>query len=75
MNNMTLKEKLIEAGYPESEMAHWYSDLYIYVTPLTTKVIEEWCNEHGYSRNWHCPIFKDQITGKAMYDCAFCWYE
>lgn len=71
----TLKERLIEAGYPESEMGHWYSDLYVYVTPLTTKVIEEWCNEHGYSRSWHCPIFKDQITGRAMYDCAFNWYE
>lgn len=72
---MTLKEKLIEAGYHESEMFNHCSDLYVYVTPLTTKVIEEWCNENGYSRSWHCPIFKDQITGKAMYDCAFSWYE
>ena len=22
-----------------------------------------------------CPTFKDQITGKMMYDCAFQWYE
>lgn len=72
-----LKEKLIKAGYPKEEMYHhsYGSDLYVYVTPLTTKVIEEWCNENGFSKNWHCPIFKDQITGRAMYDCAFQWYE
>ena len=39
----TLKEMLIEAGYPEREMDHHDSDLYVYVTPLTPKVIEEWC--------------------------------
>ena len=42
----TLMEMLIEAGYPKEEMYHpsYGSDLYVYVTPLTTKVIEEWCN-------------------------------
>lgn len=71
----TLKEMLIEVGYPESEMYHHESDLYVYVTPLTTKVIEEWCKVNGYRKEWHCPIFKDQIAGKMMYDCAFQWYE
>ena len=71
----TLMEMLIEAGYPKEEMDHHYSDLYVYVTPLTTKVIEEWCKIHNYRMNWHCPTFKDQITGKMMYDCAFQWYE
>ena len=48
----TLKEMLIEAGYPESEMYHpsYGSDLYVYVTPLTTKVIEEWCKAHLKTR-------------------------
>lgn len=75
----TLKEMLIEAGYPESEMDHemdhHYSDLYVYVIPLTTKVIKKWCKAHDYRMAWHCPIFKDQITGRMMYDCAFQWYE
>lgn len=71
----TLIEKLLEAGYPESEMNHHESDLYVYVTPLTTKVIEEWCKENGFSKNWHCPIFTDQITGKKMYDCVFQYYK
>ncbi len=56
-------------------MDHHESDLYVYVTPETTKVIERWCKEHGYDRTWHCPTFYDQITGKQMYDCAFQYSE
>ena len=68
---MTLMERLLAAGYPKDEMFSHESDLYVYVTPLTTKVIEGWCEENGYRRDWQCPIFKDQITGCKMYDCAF----
>lgn len=72
----TLKEMLIEAGFREDkEFFHHESDLYVYVTPLTTRIIEDWCNANGYNKEWHCPTFKDQITGKIMYDCAFQWYE
>lgn len=71
----TLMELLIEAGYPESEMDHHESDLYVYVTPVTTKVINEWCKENEYRREWHCPVFTDQITGRKMYDCAFQYYK
>ena len=38
----------------------------------------EWCKKNGFRRSWHCPMFKDQITGKPMYDCAFQylpWWE
>lgn len=68
-------EMLLDNGYPRDQMLHHESDLYIFVTPPATKVINEWCNEHGYRRSWNCPIFKDQITGKLMYDCAFQYYE
>ena len=67
----SLMERLTEAGYPEEQMFHHATDLYVYVNPLTTKVLEEWCREHGYRREWHCPTFKDQITGRKMYDIAF----
>lgn len=51
----TLMEMLIEAGYPKEEMYHpsYGSDLYVYVAPLTTKVIEEWCKAHDYRMAWH----------------------
>jgi len=71
--NPSLMSRLLKAGYPREEMDSHESDLYVYVTPLTTKVINEWCKENGFARTWHCPIFRDQITGKPMYDCAFCF--
>lgn len=73
-NEKTLLKRLLEAGYPEKDVFHHGSDLYVFVTPITKRVVEEWCKEHGYSRSWNCPIFKDQVTGKAMYDCAFQYY-
>ena len=69
--NFPLMQRLLEAGYPIGEMDHHESDLYVFVTPLTTKIIEQWCREHEYDRAWHCPTFYDQVTGKLMYDCAF----
>ncbi len=66
-----LMKLLLEAGYPAEEMDHHESDLYVYVTPLTTRVVESWCKAHGYSPDWHCPTFRDQITGRLMYDIAF----
>lgn len=71
----TLIELLIEAGYPKEEMYHHGSDLYVYVTPLTTQIIDKWCKINEYHKEWHCPIFTDQITGKLMYDCAFQYYQ
>lgn len=71
----TLMQRLLDAGYPREQMFHHCSDLYVYVTPLTTKIVNNWCKEQGFLRSWHCPIFKDQITGKPMYDCAFQYYD
>lgn len=73
MDNRSLMQRLIDSGYPEKKCFHHNSDLYVFVTPKTTRVIENWCEEHGFKWYWHCPIFKDQITGKAMYDCAFAY--
>lgn len=74
-NDLTLKERLLKAGYPQEKMYHWGSDLYVFVNTITTKVIDEWCKENGFRKDWHCPVFRDQITGKLMYDCAFQYYE
>ena len=71
----TLMQRLLEAGYPREEMFHHESDLYVYVTPLTTETIDKWCSDNGYRKDWFCPKFKDQITGCRMYDCAFQYYE
>lgn len=68
----TLLQRFIDA---KIEFDHHESDLYVFVTPQTTKIIEEWCKENEYNKSWHCPIFKDQMTGKKMYDCAFQYYK
>lgn len=71
----TLMERLLEAGYPPEDIDHHYSDLYVYVTPLTTKVIADWANDYGYSDNIRDRLFvqkfRDQITGRMMYDIFF----
>lgn len=68
---MTLIEKLIEAGYPREEMYHHYSDLYIFITPLTTRVIDEWFKEQELDKALFVEKFRDQITGRPMYSVSF----
>lgn len=77
MIEKSLMDMLIDAGYPKEDMYNHESDLYIYVTPLTTKVLEDWCKANGWHRTLIksgcglCDIFTDQITGRKMYDVAF----
>ena len=72
-----LMEMLLEAGYPKEDIHHHDSDLYVYVTPLTTKVLEDWCRANGWKekmvkeKSCVCDIFTDNITGRKMYDIAF----
>lgn len=67
----TLMDILAEAGYTESKMYHHESDLYVFKTELTTRVIQQWCKANGYSFDVMVDTFRDQITGNAMYDIAF----
>ena len=75
MNNKSLMERLLEAGYPPEDINHHYSDLYVYVTPPTTRIIMEWADENGYDSNLRDGVFvqtfRNQITGRMMYDIAF----
>lgn len=67
----TLMEELEEAGYPREQMFNHCSDLYVFATPLTKRVIDEWLKENGWHREPFITTFRDQITGKPMYDIAF----
>ena len=74
MNNKSLMERLLEEGYPPKDIDHHDYDLYVYVTPLTTKVIKEWMKDNNYTDNLNGFLiqkFRDQITGRIMYDIAF----
>ena len=39
IENKTLMETLIDAGYPREEMYHHCSDLYIFWTPTTVQIV------------------------------------
>ena len=67
----TLMEALAEAGYPREQMFNHCSDLYVFITPLTEQVIDEWFKENGWHREPFVTAFRDRITGKPMYDIAF----
>ncbi len=74
MNDKKLIERLIEAGYPKEEMYHHCSDLYVFVTPTTTEVIKKWCEDNEFRFDHFVSTFKDQVTGRKMYDVAFRYY-
>lgn len=71
MTKMTLMEKLVEEGYPIDDLFAHCSDLYIYDTPLTTRVVDEWFKENQMNKELFVKRFRDQITGRPMYDIAF----
>ena len=74
----TLYQMLLAVGYPESQMDHHESDLYIYQTPLTNSVIDQWCEVNGYRREAFVSQFRDQKTGRMMYDILLAydpWWE
>lgn len=70
MNNKSLMEVLLEEGYPPEDIDHYYYDLYVYVTPLTTKIIKAWLKYNDYA-DMLVQKFRDQITGRMMYDIFF----
>lgn len=72
---MTLIETLLGAGYSEKEIYHHYSDLYIFVNDLTREVIEEWFTKQGLNKKLFVSTFRDQITGKPMFEIAFQYYD
>ena len=77
MATKSLMQMLLDAGYPKEDMHNHESDLYIYATPLTTKVLEEWCRVNGWNprivkdRSFLFDVFTDNVTGRKMYDIAF----
>lgn len=67
----TLMKTLIDEGYPKENIFHHYSDLYVFVTPMTQRIINQWCKNNGYHRDLFVSTFYDQVTNKLMYDIAF----
>ena len=47
------------------------SDLYVFITPITKRVVDKWFKDVGLKKSMFVSTFRDQITGKGMYDIAF----
>lgn len=60
-NKPTLYQALIAAGI---ECSNWQSDLYFAVNDKTRKILKNYPNQCR-------SIFKSNIDGKMMFDCAF----
>ena len=71
MEELTLMEALREAGYPEEDFHHHCTDLYVYATVATVRVVEEWFKAHNLEESLFVSRFTDQITGRPMLDIAF----
>lgn len=69
----TLMQELLDAGYPREKMYNHESDLYVYVTPLTTRIVQAFYERKGWSSARSAPIFRSEVDGKLMYDCAFAY--
>lgn len=68
---MTLYELLLKNGYPKDEMFNHGSDLYVFKTDLTYKVITAWLKAQNYPWNRMVETFTDNVTGRPMYEIAF----
>lgn len=64
--------RLLREGYPQEDIDHHESDLYVYVTPLTTRIIKEHFPDQGH-KTIMVNKFKDNVTGRYMYDIAFAY--
>lgn len=68
----SLYEALLSSGYPKEDIFNHESDMYVYVTPLTTRLVEEFWPDDGM-RELFVKKFKDNVTGSHMYDVAFAY--
>lgn len=68
----SLYEELLSAGYPAKDIFNHESDMYVYVTPLTTRLVNEfWPNDN--MRRIFVSTFTDNVTKRTMYDVAFAY--
>lgn len=65
--NESLMDALKKAGYPQEQMFNHCSDLYIYLTPLTKRVVDKWFKENKLNKSLFVDTFRDRSTGKPMY--------
>lgn len=61
---LNIYERAVES-MPQNEIDHHYSDLYLKVTPISKKLVDE------YEWRGNVTVFRDQIEGKLWYEIPF----
>ncbi len=65
----TFYDRLVAEGYPVADIYHHESDMYIFVTPKTKALVRRSLDDGVLLVR--PAIFRDQVTGRPMYDLAF----
>lgn len=66
-----LMKMLKDAGVKPEDTDHHATDLYVFVTDASNKAVEEYKKTHTGLHALNYEVFRDQITGKPMYDFWF----
>lgn len=67
--DLTVREQLLEAGIKEDELGNWCSDLYVKVTPISEKFID------NYEFKCNVTKFICNIDKELWYDIPFAYTE
>ena len=67
----SLMKRLLDAGYPKTEMRHYCSSLFVYPSPLVERVLDEDCEKNAVTREDFVMQFYDSFSAKIMWElCA-----
>ena len=59
--------RILAEGMPKQQIEHWYSDLYVKVTPFSKEIVSK------YTYKNQVKTFIDQIDHELWFDIPFCY--
>lgn len=73
----SLLQQLVDSGYPKEKIYNSGFDLYVFKTPLTTKILFKWLKENNFKQDvgFAYNISIDHNTGKEMYEIPSQYYD
>lgn len=66
---MNLMQRLIAAGYPESEMEHRFSDLYVEANDIAKAVVTKWENDCWYFNGEYVETQFNMMKERYVFKC------
>lgn len=59
--------RILAEGMPKEHISHWYSDLYVKVTPFSKEIVSK------YEYKNLVTTFVDQIDNELYFEIPFCY--